>query len=56
MRVAAETEKAYLERLASTERTRLAESATNPVFVGSLVLLAIGLALFGLRFVARRAR
>ena len=53
---AAETEKAYLERLASTERTRLAESATNPVFVASLVLLAIGLALFGLRFVARRAR
>jgi hypothetical protein len=28
----------------------------NPILIGSLALLAIGLALFGLRFAARRVR
>ena len=36
---------------------RLATSnAPNPVLLGSLVLLGIGLAMFGLRFAARRVR
>jgi hypothetical protein len=45
-----------LERLAAAERTLLAKDGTNPVLVGSLILLVIGLALFGLRFAARRVR
>jgi hypothetical protein len=48
------SEQAYLERLAATARDKLAEDTTNPLLIGSLALLAIGLALFGLRFVARR--
>jgi len=42
-------------RLASGER-ELFSPETNWMMVGSLVLLAIGLALFGLRFLARRVR
>ena len=53
---AAATGEAYLQRLAATERQRLVEDKTNPVFVGSLVLLALGLGLFALRFLARRVR
>ena len=44
-----------LDRLAAVERTRIAEES-NPIFIGSLVLLTLGLALFGLRFAARRLR
>lgn len=35
---------------------RLVETPTNPFILGSLALLAVGLALFGLRFAARRVR
>ncbi len=44
-----------LQRLAAAERARIAEES-NPIVAGSLVLLALGLALFALRFVARRVR
>jgi len=43
------------DRLSTIEWERIVEE-TNPIFIGSLVLLALGLALFGLRFVARRVR
>jgi hypothetical protein len=54
--LAAASAQAYADRLAARERLLLAEDTMNPVFVGSLVLLALGLALFGLRFLARRVR
>jgi hypothetical protein len=44
------------DRLAAAERAVREDDETNPVFVGSLVLLAIGLTLFALRFLARRVR
>ena len=44
------------DRLAAGERQLIVEDETNPVFIGSLLLIALGLALFGLRFVARRVR
>jgi len=43
------------DRLSAVERTLAAEES-NPVVVGSLILLAVGLALLGLRFIARRVR
>jgi hypothetical protein len=50
------TEQPYAaDRLNVREQTVVAEEM-NPMFLGSLVLLAVGLALFGLRFLARRAR
>jgi hypothetical protein len=50
------TEQPYAaDRLAERERA-LSIQETNWMLVGSLVLVALGLALFGLRFVARRVR
>ena len=50
------TEQPYTaDRLREVERT-LASEESNPVALGSSILLAVGLALFGLRFVARRVR
>jgi len=46
---------ADLQRLDALEREHLI-AETNPIFSISLVLLVVGLALFGLRFVARRVR
>jgi hypothetical protein len=43
------------DRLSAIEQERIVEE-TDPILIGSLVLLALGLALFGLRFVARRVR
>ena len=40
----------------STTESSVSTPSPNPILVGSLALLAIGLALFGLRFAARRAR
>ena len=51
-------QQAQLDRLRATrESEQLAASAPepSPIVIGSLVLLAVGLALFGLRFLARRA-
>ena len=39
-----------------TEQIVTVEGAPNPFVVGSLALLVVGLALFGLRFAARRVR
>jgi len=50
------TEEPSLDRLAAAERALRENEEANPVFVGSLVLLAIGLALVVLRFFARRVR
>jgi len=43
------------DRLSVVGRERITQE-TNPILIGSLILLALGLALFGLRFVARRLR
>lgn len=43
------------DRLGTVVRDRIGQE-TDPILIGSLVLLALGLALFGLRFVARRVR
>jgi len=51
-------EQAYRDRLAAEQRNEQLQSRAaepNPVVIGSLVLLGVGLALFGLRFLARRA-
>jgi hypothetical protein len=39
-----------------TQAERAAASTTNPLFIGSLALLVVGLLLFGLRFAGRRLR
>jgi hypothetical protein len=44
-----------LQRLTALEREQVI-ARTNPIFAVSLVLLLVGLALFGLRFAARRVR
>ena len=49
------TSQPYADRLRASGRDSIVEQ-TNPIAIGSLVLLAIGLSLFGLRYAARRAR